>query len=386
MPTGILTAYDLTTGVIVSMDEAIYLVSPLDSPMITGVGADGLSLIGTQPVDQIEFSWQDETLLTPRSTLGANVTTGDAYIVVATGDRLKFSTGDLLRIVKAAGASEYVRVTGYSQTTTDALLVTRGFDSTTATNHSSGAAVRSVGSALPEGSNPEASRSKDRDKRTNNTQIFGPYEQVASRTSQGIKRYGVPNDFSRQAMNRVREMTIAREYAGLYGRKYNSTDSKIRTTGGVFSFVTSNEDSTSTQLTTTTVSALQQLGYNKGKSGDRLMAHPVALADLNDIANTNIVRVTNVDTMRGRARVTVITTEFGDVTVARNRWIEPADAVLFSRENIVRKVFDVLQMERLAKTGDSDKVMFVCEEGWKVEGQQHMGKFTALGYTNTGNP
>ena len=41
MPTGTLTAYDLTTGVIVDMDEAIYMVSAQDSPMITGVRRSG---------------------------------------------------------------------------------------------------------------------------------------------------------------------------------------------------------------------------------------------------------------------------------------------------------------------------------------------------------
>lgn len=385
MPSGLLTAYDLTNGVILNMDTSIYLVSPLDSPMITGMGADGLSLTGTNGVDQISFSWQDEEILTPRSTLGANVTTGDAFIVVASGDRLKFSTGDLLRIVKSGGASEYVRVTGYSQTTTDALLVTRGFDSTTATNHTSGAAVRSLGIVLPEGSAPEAGRSKDRDIRQNYTQIFGPEKVSASRTQQKIRRYGVASDFSRQAMNRVSELTIRREYAALYGRRYNSTDTKIRTTGGAFYFV-SNEDSTSTQLTVLTIAAAQQVAYNKGKPFDRLMCNPVALTDLNDIDNTNVVRVTNVDSKRGRTPVTVVTTEHGDTTIARNRWIEPMDALGFNRENMVRRVFDVLQMEALAKTGDSREVMFVLEEGWQVKGAQHMFKFTGLGYTNTGNP
>lgn len=387
MPAGLMTAYDLTNGVILNMDTSIYMVSPIDSPMITGMGADGLSLVGTNGVDQISFSWQDEEILTPRSQLGANVTTGDAFIVVATGDRLKFSTGDLVRIVKGGGASEIVRVTGYSQTTSDALLVTRGWDTTSATNHTAGAGIRSLGILLPEGSAPEAGRSKDRDIRQNYTQIFGPEKVSASRTQQKIRRYGVANDFSHQAMNRVTELTLRREYAALYGLRFNSTDDKLRTTGGAFYFVGSaNEDSTSTQLTVLTIAAAQQVAYNKGKPFDRLMCHPVALTDLNDIANTNIVRVTNVDSKRGRQPVTVVTTEHGDTTIARSRWIEPMDALGFNRENMVRRVFDVLQMEALAKTGDSREVMFVCEEGWQVKGAQHMFKFTGLGYVNTGAP
>lgn len=379
---GMVTAYDLQTNIVVNIDEAIYMVSPVDSPMITGVNADGLSIVTMEGgLDQIEFSWFDEEILTPRSLIAATLATTDTYMVITSGERNKFSTGDLLRLVKS-GAAEYVRVTGYGSTA-DSLLITRGFDSTTATNFASGDKVRGVGTALPEGSDPEKARSKDRDKRTNNTQIFGPTLVHMSRTEQKLRKYGVSNEFAKQTFNRIQEILIAREYAGLYGRRYNSSDSKVRTTGGAFQYVTSNVDSTSTQLTVLTLQALQQKAYLKGKPFDILAANPAALLDLNDIANTNIVRTTQVETMRGRRRVTVVVTEFGDTTIARNRWMEPSDALGFSRENMKRKVLDPLQAERLAKTGDSDKVQLVCEEGWQVKGQQHMGKFTALGYTTT---
>ena len=43
-----------------------------------------------------------------------------------------------------------------------------------------------------------------------------------------------------------------------------------------------------------------------------------------------------------------------------------------------------LVVEALAKTGDSDKVQIVCEEGLQVKGQSHMARFTSLtGYTDT---
>ena len=37
-----------------------------------------------------------------------------------------------------------------------------------------------------------------------------------------------------------------------------------------------------------------------------------------------------------------------------------------------------LVVEALAKTGDSDKVQIVCEEGLQVKGQSHMARFTQL--------
>lgn len=382
-PTGLLTAYDLTVGVVVNVDEAIYMISPVDSPMITGVNADGLSIVTMEGgLDQIEFSWFDEEILTPRSLVSATIATTDAYITVTVGERTKFSTGDLLRLVKST-ASEYVRVTAYGATA-DTLIVTRGFDGTTATNFATNDKVRGVGTALPEGSDPERARAKDRDKRTNNTQIFGPTAVHMSRTDQRIRRYGVgTGEFAKQTFNRINEIVIAREYAALYGRRYNSTDSKIRTTGGAFSYVTSNVDSASTILSVLAIQALQQKAYLKGMPFDTLACNPAALLDLNDIENTSRVRTTDVDTQRGRKRVTIVTTEYGDVTIARNRWMEPQDALGFNRQNFKRRVMDPMQIERLAKTGDSDKVQIVCEEGWQWKGQSHMGKFSALGYTTT---
>lgn len=378
MPTGVATTYDLTVGVRVNMDEAIYLISPLDSPLLTGLNSDGLSVLSTAPVDEREFSWLDEEILTPRTTLNGAVTTGDTFITVATGDRTKFSTGDVLVINKAA-AAETLRVTGYG-TTADTLLTTRGYEGSTATNYASAAVVAGVGTALAEGSDPEAARTKDRTERSNVTQIFGPTKLEMSRTEQKVRKYGVANEFAHQLQNRVRENVIGREQAYLYGVKTNSTTTKIRTTGGIKSFVTSNVDSTSTQLTVTKIQTLQQTNYDAGGLPEILIARPNALADLNDISNTSIVRVDIDDARRGRRSVEQVWTEFGPISIVRNRWVFASDAFLIKRAGVIRRIFDPLMIERLAKTGDADKVQLVCEEGLEVKGQTHMARFSALVY------
>ena len=54
------------------------------------------------------------------------------------------------------------------------------------------------------------------------------------------------------------------------------------------------------------------------------------------------------------------------------------------KENFQRRVIQPLVVEALAKTGDSDKVQIVCEEGLQVKGESHMARFTNLtGYTDT---
>lgn len=378
MPTGMITTSDLTVGVKIDMDEAIYLISPVDSPFINGLDSQGNLVLGSAPTDEIEFFDLDEELLLPRSTTSGAVTTGDTYIQLASSDeRLKFSTGDVLAF---KGSSELVRVTGYNATA-GRLDVTRAFAGTTAGSIASGLQVISLGTALAEGSDPEAARSRDRAQASNYTQIFGPTAIHLSGTEQVVAKYGVADEFSHQVLNRTKENVIMREQAYLYGVKYNSTTSKIRTTGGLFSQITSNVDSTSTQLTVTSIQAQMQACYEDGGVPDLLMTNPACLSDLNALNDADRVRVDIDDPRRGRQRVMVVHTEFGDVTVVRNRYVFKNHAALWTKDQLKRRILRGFQMERLAKTGDSDKAQILCEEGLQLKGEEHAAKFTALAYT-----
>lgn len=381
MPTGRATSYDLVVGVMVNMDEAIYMLSPQDTPLLTGLGNDGQSLIGTYPVDERQFDWMDDTILTPRSTLNGAVTTGDAAVTVASGDRTKFSTGDILYIQKAGSAGEQMRVTGYSSGT-DVLNVSRQWAGT-ATNYASGAIVVGLGTALQEGSDPEAARTADRVGNTNVTQIFGPTKVDMSRTEQQVRKYGVGSEWAHQLGARVKENAISREQAFLYGARVDSTTAKIRTTGGLEFFITTNVDNSGTSLTVATLLTRQQLGYNAGGYVDVVMANPTVFTDLNAVTDTTVVRDTIDDPKRGRTPVAWVETEFGSVLMVRNRWMLPTDAIGFNRDQVVRRVLQPLVYERLAKTGDSDQAQIVCEEGLEVKGEEHMFRFGNLAYTGS---
>jgi len=379
MPTGMASTYDLTVGVVVNMDEAIYMLSPVDTPLLTGLGADGLTIIGSDPVDERQFSWMDDTILTPRSALAAILVTAGTTAQVTTGQGTRFSTGDLLTFEIDGNTTEVARVTGY---TTDVLTITRAWAGT-AQQYATASLVVSVGSALPEGSNPEAARTVDRVENTNVTQIFGPTKVDLSRTEQQVRKYGVGNEFSHQLAGRMKENAIAREQAFLYGARVDSTTLEARSTGGLRFYITTNRNATATQLTAANIQTAQLTGYNQGGFADVVMANPVAFADLNDLANTTVVRETVDDPMRGRTRVSWVDTEFGSSLMARNRWMLPNDAFGFSREQVIRRVLQPLIYERLAKTGDSDQGQIVCEEGLEVKGEEHAYAFTLLGYTGS---
>lgn len=368
-------SYNLDTGLKLNIDELIYMLSPMDLPMTLGVDADGSMVVRTMPVDQTTFKWQDEEILTPRVAVAALATTAQTTITVTTNEGLRFATGDLIRVIKSTGATESMTVDGVGTST---LTVTRGYASSTATNIGTGDILIGIGTLLAEGSDPENFRARDRDLRTNYTEIFGPYKIQMSRTSQKVTKYGVGDEWSKQVFNRTRELMIRIEQTLLYGVALETSASGKRSTGGLLHFLTTNVNSSSTQLTLANIATLQQTCYNSGDVPLVLIANPASLATLNDIENTATMRVVQTDSRRGRARVTVLDTEFGTTTIIRNRWCHPYNAFLIKPEGVIRRILDPLMYQPLAKTGDADKAQIVCEEGNEIKGYQHMAAFTGL--------
>ena len=377
MPTGIITSYDLTVGVKINMDEAIYFLSPMDTPLLSSVDGSGNAVLSQMPVDQRKFYWMDEEALLPRSQLAAAATTGTTILTVQAGHQLRFSTGDVI-VVQEAAHSETMRIVDISATTADVIHVTRAWAGT-AGDIASGVHITSIGTALAEGSNPENARSIDRTEEYNFTQIYGPTKVSITRTEQGVGKYGISDEFGHQLMLRLKENAIAREQSFIYGVRSDSTTTKIRTSGGIKSFLTTNNDSTNTILNVANLSTNMAACWNAGGVPDQLWANPVSLATLN-AANDSLVRVTNVETQRGVKPVMTVTTEFGDLTVVRNRNIRPLHAFGVFKEAICRRVFDPVFTERLAKVGDAENWMLVGEEGLEVKGEQHCFQMSALVY------
>ena len=375
------TSYDLAVGVKINMDELIYMISPIDSPLINGIGTDGRQLIGSSPVDQTTFKWMDEELLLPSASIDvANAATGASLtsFEVSVADSYKFQVGDLVTTMDRSHVqhacikrvTEVVEATGVLEL---AAWVNDSAQTATTTDDT----VICVGSALAEGSDPGNARAADRTIRSNYTQIFGPTKVQMSRTEQQITRYGVSDEFAKQLYGRSVENVITREQAYLYGQPYDDTSGKRRSTGGLNYWISTNTDTTTT-LTLASLESLMQKCYNAGGVPDLLIANPTSMATLNDISDSGRVRTVIDDPRRGRVPVTSVFHEFGETQLVRNRWCDKGTAFIVQKDNIQRRVIQPLIVEALAKTGDSDSVMLLCEEGLQVKGEQHMGKWTTL--------
>jgi hypothetical protein len=388
---GRVTSYDLAVGVKISMDEAIFMISPIDSPFLNGIGTDGRQLLGSSSVDQTSWKWMDEQLLLPRANISAgNAALGVAHttITVAAADSYKFQENDLVTTLdRSAAATGTVLLVSNVNNTTGVLTVGEWVNHAgqLATAHGANAdTVICVGSALVEGSDAGPSRSADRTIRSGNTQIFGPTKVDMTRTEQQISRYGVTDEFAKQLYGRTVENVIMREQAYLYGQKRDDTSTKRRSSGSLSSFITSNV-STDNALTIGSLETLMQTTYNIGGVPDLLMANPSSLTDLNAISDSSRVRTVIDDPRRGRVPVTSVFHEFGETQIVRNRWVDKGDAFIIVKDNVQRRVIQPLIVEALAKTGDSDSVHIVCEEGLQVKAEQHMAKWnTLIDYTGAG--
>jgi hypothetical protein len=364
-------SYDLQVETKINIDELIYILTPEDLPLLSGIGSDGLGVIGKAPVDNTVFYWMEEDVPLPRGTSNEALDSSETGVDVVAGDAVKFAVGDAIRI-----DDEIMLVTAIN-TSTEVLTVTRGALGSTAASHNTAAEIIGLGTVLAEGDIGSANF-QGRDKYSNYTQIFSK-KLTVSRTEQSIPKYGVPNELNKQMRNAMLHCNVGIEQAALYGIKYEDSATRVRSTGGLNSYITSNVDSSSDWITVSAIEALQQTAYDNGGSFEFITARPAAFQALNNtMGNERIQTVTVEDARRGRRRASVVMTEFGEVTLVRNRYVRKTDAFCYSRDNFIQRVFQPLVAQKLAKTNDTDSFMMVAECGFQVKGQDHMAKFTAL--------
>lgn len=375
MPTtapGATSTYGLTNGIKLDVEDLIQLISPTDAPLQgAAMGATDAIGLPTDTVTEKLYQWLDETLLTPRSLVAATSTTGDAFITVTTGDGLNFQTGDVVMV-----GSEYIRITGYSVTTSDILLGTRAF-SGSAHTLATGDVVVGVGSALPEGSVPPTARWVDRNTRTNVTEIFGPYAISTNNSDLAIQKYGITNEFDHQVANRIREAAIAQDQAFLYGAKVEDTTNHWRTFAGLWNFITSNIDSSTTTFSLSAINTENQTVYGTGGNPDVLMVGAKQKGVVSTFTSAGTIFVPRADGTAGR-KISVVENDFGTLSVLLNRWMRLSDAVMFNRDQTAICTLRPLQYQALAITGDFLPGMVLSEKGFKVYRQAHAAKFSAL--------
>ena len=375
------TTYDLTAGIKLDIEDAIWLISPFDVPLQGAMGADGRVSLAQASCFEKKVEWLDETLLTPRTTQSATTalaTTNGTTLYCAAGAQLQFQTGDVILL-----DGEYMQISGYVSTTgwnvlrggtTNANGLGTVVISTSATTD----LIIGVGSALAEGANPPAARAVDRTDRYNLTQVFGPYAVNVSQSEQAVQKYGLRStEFDHQVMNRTKEAFIAIEQAILYGLQTTGQNAvPNRTMGGFIYYISSNVDSTSTQITDATLLPNLNNCFDAGGTPDRIVCGSYQKRQLSQI-NSGDLRYPQELNVRGQV-VDYYDSDFGRLAVVLDRWARKADLFIFSRDQAELNTLRPLSFEMLAKTGDAINGQVVGEKTLKFRRQAWASVMTAL--------
>ena len=369
---GTFQTYDLATGVKLDVEDVIWLISPFDVPLQGGMGADGRTALSVDTAFEKKVEWLDEVLLTPKTTLAASVVTlTQTTIQVAAGTGVNFQTGDVLQI-----DGEQVQVTGYG-TTADYLVISRGFNGTTAVAYATGDTVIGIGSALAEGSAPPAARAVDRVDRYNYTQIFGPVAVQVSGSEQVVQKYGlVGTEFDHQVANRIKELSIQVEQALINGIPSAGSGTVGRTMGGFANYISTNVDSTTTTLSDSAILTQMQACFDAGGNPDRLILGSKQKRVVSGLDNGNI-RYQQQTNVRGQV-VEFYDSDYGRVSIILDRWCLTNQAFLISREQATIMSLRPMVFEMLAKTGDSVQGQVVAEKSLRFRRQTHSARFSAL--------
>lgn len=367
---GVLTSYGLTNGVPISIDPIIDMLDPTDLPFQNGALLGGGLALPTGPADNKKMEWQDDTLWEALSTIneGGQYSNSDTTLTVTDGDR--FKAGDVIRI-----DSEHLYVSSVS---TNDLTVIRAYAGTSATTHEDGARVIGIGQALPEGNDAIAASHVDRTLRYNMTQIFGPREVKATGTEQVMPKYGLVRggEYMYQIDKELLQLGKQVERAIIYGQRYDDAADQ-RTMGGFLYYISSNEDSTSTAITEDAIGDQLEAMYDAGASPGAGFVFASNLANKRVISAIGTVEVMRADNGRGTV-VDYFDTDVGRVQCLVSRYFEDSDAILYTRDQAKLLTLRPWQLAPLAKTGDADRMMMVCEKTFVLKRESHAAKFSAL--------
>lgn len=217
------------------VSDIIGIVSPHETPLLDHLGDPKRSATSTV------HEWIEDALLPNhgqlnQSSFSPGPTTATGLIVDAAS---VFRVGDLVR----PGTSGEVMLVQSVNTSTNALVVTRGYGATTAVALADNMTLHILGNAALEGDAAPEARFTNRARRQNYTQIFTASVDVSG-SMQAAASYGVDDEVDYQKQERMRELLRDLENCVINGVSPASTpqgsSTVRRSMGGILSRVSTN--------------------------------------------------------------------------------------------------------------------------------------------------
>jgi hypothetical protein len=268
--------------------------------------------VNTEVTVATKFKWVEDEAKARFDTTSASATNSAIEIGVVHGtffqqwdQVINTRTGEQMRVDSVSG---------------NTLTVTRGIGST-ATAMNEGDELYIIGTAQPENDVSKVARSKTPSLVENNTQIFRtPYE--ISGTAENVGYMVQPTEWNRLQQNAGIEHAKDIELSLLFGRKSATTpgSTEDRTTGGVLSFITSNQTDAGGTLSEAEFNAFMLQVMRYGTTDKLAICSGAATSALNKFpASKQITK--NDETTYGMV-VTQYNSPFGSIKVVYHKLLE----------------------------------------------------------------
>jgi hypothetical protein len=308
--TGAMTTTNvLSDQLAIDLGDEISLLEPSAQPLaVFSRAAQKQATVATK------FSWLEDQSKTRFLTQSGGATSGATVVALSAGQGANVQQWDQLLNTRTG---EQFRVDGVA---VDNINVTRGIGSTAAAMLN-GDEIIIIGTAQPENDTSKPARSDVPSKVTNNTQIFRtPFEQSGSLQASGFQVS--PGEWPRQARNKGIEHAKDIEYSFLLGRKSATTpgSAEDRTTGGVLSFITTNQTDAGGDLSEAEFNAFMLQVMRFGSGSKLAMASGVGVSALNKFPASK-QQTRNDETTYGM-NVTHYTSPFGSLNLVYHKLLE----------------------------------------------------------------
>jgi hypothetical protein len=335
-----------------SLDENILVLDPRDTPLLTLIGGlDGASGKFTfrTTSDNTKYEWMEDSLGFRTVTNGAAASAlASTTIVLVDGDATKLEPGHILKYDTVQAWVSAVNADGKTVT------VVRPYAGSTDIIIPAGATIEIVGMARPEGAESDQIIGTTVTFDYNYTDIV--HREISeSGTMQALNLLGKGDPWQYEAAKLVPNMQIEIEKMLLYGlRNYDATR-RLRSMGGVKTFIKTNVQASVGSLTKTAFDNAALAMFKGSGGGDKY-----AIISPNNYVKL-VTQFTAAETVQhsegggeywwGMCPIGVYT-KFGKINLYIDRWLDDTFIPIIDLNHIGMKTLRPFFIKPLAEGGD----------------------------------
>jgi len=347
---GMRTIFDSAYTQKQNVSEFIDAIDPRDIPLLSIMGMGTEAGSASAGADSMAFpclntthTWQSDELIPSKATLTAGDSSAGETVTIGVVAVNYFNLNDIVTLNNVART--YGIVTGIS--TSAGTLTIAAADETEDAAHGlgvnlTGQIVYNLGNLRTDGSAFSTTYSTtDLGTDFNYTQIFHDAVSVSG-TSESIEKFGVTNEFDREFAKKFQEMVIKLERTAHYGLinslpAANTSALTARRMGGLYSFIKARTGANSTDAADAKltekllVDELQNI-WNDGGKPDTILVNATQKRVLSSFASP-YVRTDRNENALG-VIVGTYESEFGDLDIVLDRYVQSDDLIILSKEYI----------------------------------------------------